>query len=161
MVSLHKEFGGEWGFDVNPLSRRLTTEAEAEDDKPVGLVCEDEELFQGVIGEILIYNSDLSDAEFQQVLNYLEARWGLVGTLRNFYGGFFDIVAALLDELNRTQPVHVVTLEDPIEFVFTDKKSYQFMASQMVGIAESEYVKMMLAGGRSPDGWRSKAERNN
>jgi protocatechuate 4,5-dioxygenase, alpha chain len=41
----------------------------------------------------------------------------------------------------------------------TDKRSYQFMASQMVGIPESEYVKMMLAGGRSPDGWRSKAER--
>jgi hypothetical protein len=28
-----------------------------------------------------------------------------------------------------------------------------------VGIPESEYVKMMLGGGRSPDGWRSKSER--
>lgn len=46
------------------------------------------------------------------------------------------------------------------KLAFTDKKSYQFMASQMVGIPESEYVKMMLAGGRSPDGWRSKSERN-
>ena len=45
------------------------------------------------------------------------------------------------------------------KLAFTDKKSYQFMASQMVGIPESEYVKMMLGGGRSPDGWRSKAER--
>jgi protocatechuate 4,5-dioxygenase alpha chain len=45
------------------------------------------------------------------------------------------------------------------KLAFTDKKSYQFMASQMVGVAESEYVKMMLAGGRSPDGWRSKSER--
>ena len=45
------------------------------------------------------------------------------------------------------------------KLAFTDKKSYQFMASQMVGIPESEYVKMMLAGGRSPDGWRSKSER--
>jgi protocatechuate 4,5-dioxygenase alpha chain len=45
------------------------------------------------------------------------------------------------------------------KLAFTDKKSYQFMASQMVGVAESDYVKMMLAGGRSPDGWRSKAER--
>jgi protocatechuate 4,5-dioxygenase alpha subunit len=42
---------------------------------------------------------------------------------------------------------------------FTDKKSYQYMASQMVGVPESEYVKMMLSGGRSPDGWRSKSER--
>jgi protocatechuate 4,5-dioxygenase alpha chain len=46
------------------------------------------------------------------------------------------------------------------KLAFTDKKSYQFMASQMVGVPESEYVKMMLSGGRSPDGWRSKSERN-
>ncbi len=45
------------------------------------------------------------------------------------------------------------------KLAFTDKKSYQFMASQMVGVPEEEYVKMMLAGGRSPDGWRSKSER--
>lgn len=45
------------------------------------------------------------------------------------------------------------------KLAFTDKKSYQFMASQMVGVPESDYVKMMLAGGRSPDGWRSKSER--
>jgi protocatechuate 4,5-dioxygenase alpha chain len=43
------------------------------------------------------------------------------------------------------------------KLAFTDKKSYQFMASQMVGVDESEYVKMMLSGGRSPEGWRSKS----
>jgi len=45
------------------------------------------------------------------------------------------------------------------KLAFTDKKSYQYMASQMVGVPESEYEKMMLSGGRSPDGWRSKSER--
>jgi protocatechuate 4,5-dioxygenase, alpha chain len=45
------------------------------------------------------------------------------------------------------------------KLAFTDKKSYQYMASQMVGVTEQEYVNMMLAGGRSPDGWRSKSER--
>ena len=45
------------------------------------------------------------------------------------------------------------------KLAFTDQKSYQFMASQMVGVPESEYVKMMLGGGRSPEGWRSKSER--
>lgn len=45
------------------------------------------------------------------------------------------------------------------KLAFTDQKSYQYMASQMVGVPEEEYVKMMLAGGRSPDGWRSKSER--
>jgi protocatechuate 4,5-dioxygenase, alpha chain len=45
------------------------------------------------------------------------------------------------------------------KLAFTDKKSYQYMASQMVGVPEEEYVRMMLAGGRSPDGWRSRSER--
>jgi len=44
------------------------------------------------------------------------------------------------------------------KLAFTDKKSYQYMASQMVGVTEQEYVEMMLAGGRSLDGWRSKSE---
>ncbi|HEY8520105.1 MAG TPA: protocatechuate 4,5-dioxygenase subunit alpha [Gammaproteobacteria bacterium] len=46
------------------------------------------------------------------------------------------------------------------KLAFTDGKSYQYMASQMVGVPEEEYVKMMLSGGRKPDGWRSKSERN-
>lgn len=46
-----------------------------------------------------------------------------------------------------------------VKLAFTDKKSYQYMASQMVGITEKEYVEMMQAGGRSLDGWRSKSER--
>ena len=33
------------------------------------------------------------------------------------------------------------------------------MASQMCGVTEQQYVDMMLAGGRSVDGWRSKSER--
>lgn len=45
------------------------------------------------------------------------------------------------------------------KLAFTDGKSYQFMASQMTGMTEKEYVEMMVAGGRSPDGWRTRAER--
>jgi protocatechuate 4,5-dioxygenase alpha chain len=45
------------------------------------------------------------------------------------------------------------------KLAFTDGKSYQFMASRMTGMTEPEYVAMMLKGGRSPDGWRSKSER--
>jgi protocatechuate 4,5-dioxygenase alpha chain len=44
------------------------------------------------------------------------------------------------------------------KLAFTDKKSYQYMASQMVGVPEEEYEKMMLSGGRPLDGWRSKSE---
>jgi len=46
-----------------------------------------------------------------------------------------------------------------VKLAFTDKRSYQYMASQMAGVPESDYVQMMLSGGRSPDGWRSKSER--
>jgi protocatechuate 4,5-dioxygenase, alpha chain len=45
------------------------------------------------------------------------------------------------------------------KLAFTDGKSYQFMASQMTGMTEREYVEMMLKGGRSPEGWRTRAER--
>jgi protocatechuate 4,5-dioxygenase alpha chain len=45
------------------------------------------------------------------------------------------------------------------KLAFTDGKSYQFMASRMTDMTEKEYVDMMLKGGRSPDGWRSKSER--
>ena len=47
-----------------------------------------------------------------------------------------------------------------VKLAFTDRRSYQYMASQMVGVTEQQYVDMMMAGGRSlDDGWRSKSER--
>jgi protocatechuate 4,5-dioxygenase alpha chain len=45
------------------------------------------------------------------------------------------------------------------KLAFTDGKSYQFMASQMVGVPEQQYVDMMMKGGRSVEGWRSKKAR--
>jgi protocatechuate 4,5-dioxygenase alpha chain len=45
------------------------------------------------------------------------------------------------------------------KLAFTDQHSYQYMAAEMTGMSEQEYVNMMLAGGRSPDGWRSRSER--
>jgi protocatechuate 4,5-dioxygenase alpha chain len=37
----------------------------------------------------------------------------------------------------------------------SDGKSFQFAAGSMTGMTQDEYAKMMLAGGRSPEGWRS------
>ncbi|MWV26728.1 protocatechuate 4,5-dioxygenase subunit alpha [Aurantiacibacter rhizosphaerae] len=37
----------------------------------------------------------------------------------------------------------------------TDKKSFQFAAGSMTGMSQEDYAKMMLAGGRSPEGQRS------
>lgn len=45
------------------------------------------------------------------------------------------------------------------KLAFTDQHSYQYMAAEMTGMTEQEYVDMMMAGGRSPEGWRSKSER--
>ena len=45
------------------------------------------------------------------------------------------------------------------KLAFTDGRSYQYMAAQMTGMTEKEYVDMMLQGGRSPQGWRSKSQR--
>ncbi|HET9218474.1 MAG TPA: protocatechuate 4,5-dioxygenase subunit alpha [Terriglobia bacterium] len=45
------------------------------------------------------------------------------------------------------------------KLAFTDGKTYQFMASQMTSMTEKEYVDMMVGGGRSPSGWKSKKER--
>lgn len=45
------------------------------------------------------------------------------------------------------------------KLAFTDQHSYQYMAAEMTGMTQDEYLNMMLAGGRSPDGWRSKKER--
>ena len=44
------------------------------------------------------------------------------------------------------------------KLAFTDQHSYQYMAAEMTGMTEQEYVNMMLAGGRSPDGWRYRSE---
>ena len=45
------------------------------------------------------------------------------------------------------------------KLAFTDQHSYQFMAAEMTGMTQDEYMNMMIAGGRSPEGWRSKKER--
>jgi twitching motility protein PilT len=38
--------------------------------------------------------------------------------------GKSSTLAAIIDEINSTRPVHVVTVEDPIEFVYQPKKAY-------------------------------------
>ena len=45
------------------------------------------------------------------------------------------------------------------KLAFTDQHSYQYMAAEMTGMSQDDYLNMMLSGGRSLDGWRSKKER--
>lgn len=39
-----------------------------------------------------------------------------------------------------------------------DGQSFQYAASAMTGMSEEDYLKMMVSGGRSPEGNRSKSE---
>jgi twitching motility protein PilT len=48
---------------------------------------------------------------------------GLVLVTGSTGSGKTTTLAALLDEINQTQPVHIVTLEDPIEFVHPKRKA--------------------------------------
>ncbi len=41
----------------------------------------------------------------------------------------------------------------------TDGRSFQYMAASMSGVTQDEYAAMMRAGGRSPDGNRSRQEK--
>jgi protocatechuate 4,5-dioxygenase alpha chain len=45
------------------------------------------------------------------------------------------------------------------KLAFTDEHSYQFMAAEMTGLTQQQYMDMMIAGGRSIEGWRSKKDR--
>ena len=45
------------------------------------------------------------------------------------------------------------------KLAFTDEHSYQHMAAEMTGMTQKEYMDMMIGGGRSVEGWRSKKER--
>jgi protocatechuate 4,5-dioxygenase, alpha chain len=45
------------------------------------------------------------------------------------------------------------------KLAFTDGHSYQYMAAEMTGMSQQDYLDMMVGGGRSIEGWRSKTER--
>jgi twitching motility protein PilT len=51
-----------------------------------------------------------------------KAPQGLVLVTGPTGSGKSTTLAAMMDHLNETQPLHVVTIEDPVEFVYADKK---------------------------------------
>jgi twitching motility protein PilT len=50
------------------------------------------------------------------------ARQGLVVVTGPTGSGKSTTLAAMIEHLNLTQPLHIVTIEDPVEFVYADKK---------------------------------------
>lgn len=59
-------------------------------------------------------------------------------------------LAAMIDVINENRPVHIVTIEDPLEFVHKDKKAY--ITQREIGIDTMDYGPAMRAAVReAPD----------
>jgi len=65
--------------------------------------------------------TDLSLPEI--VLHAAKEKTGLVLVTGATGSGKTSTLAALLDEINARSPIHIITLEDPVEFVYTQKKA--------------------------------------
>src|SRR5687767_7243262 len=50
-------------------------------------------------------------------------------------------IASMLDYVNGREPLHILTVEDPIEFVFTDKKSY--INQREIGLDSKDWHKAL------------------
>jgi len=46
-------------------------------------------------------------------------------------------IASMIDHINRTRPCHIVTIEDPIEYLFKDKKA--IISQREIGIDVQDY----------------------
>jgi twitching motility protein PilT len=57
----------------------------------------------------------------EKLCNYPEGLVILAGVTGS---GKSTTIASMLDYINAREPLHILTVEDPIEFTFTDKKSY-------------------------------------
>jgi len=68
---------------------------------------------------------------------FLDKPQGLVLVAGPTGSGKSSTLAAMLQYINETQSVHVVTIEDPIEFLFRDKRS--FITQREVGVDTVNY----------------------
>jgi twitching motility protein PilT len=57
----------------------------------------------------------------EKLCNYSEGLIILAGVTGS---GKSTTIASMIDYINEREPLHILTIEDPIEFVFTDKKAY-------------------------------------
>jgi twitching motility protein PilT len=66
----------------------------------------------------------ISDLNLPEILHQpAKEKTGLVLVTGATGSGKSTTLAALLDEVNDTKAVHIVTLEDPVEFIYTQKKA--------------------------------------
>ena len=75
---------------------------------------------------------------------------GLVLVVGAAGNGKSSTLAAMIGHLNRSQPLHIVTIEDPIEFLHEDDKSS--ISQREVGIDTSTFADALRAALRQdPD----------
>lgn len=76
---------------------------------------------------------DINSLNLHPSLNQIsELRSGLILVCGSTGSGKSTTVAAIIEEINRNRPVHIITIEDPIEYRFKPKRA--FIEQREVGI---------------------------
>ncbi len=68
-------------------------------------------------------NFDMLNLPEESMMHIVGLRRGLVLVTGTTGSGKSTTLAAIIEKINQTRPDHIVTLEDPIEFLYTDKRA--------------------------------------
>jgi twitching motility protein PilT len=74
----------------------------------------------------------------EKLCNYNEGLVILAGVTGS---GKSTTIASMLDYINEREPLHILTIEDPIEFVFTDRKAY--INQREIGLDSKDWHKAL------------------
>jgi len=86
----------------------------------------------------------------ETVANWSDARRGLVVVTGPTGSGKSTTCAAIIDRVNRRRPCHILTIEDPIEFLHTDREA--IVCQREIGLdAPSHHVALRAALRQDPD----------
>ncbi len=86
----------------------------------------------------------------QEVLDLGKNQRGLVLVTGSSYSGKTTTLTCVLDEINRSRPVHIITLEDPIEYLHSHKNSV--ISQREISLDTGSYpVALRAALRQSPD----------
>lgn len=86
----------------------------------------------------------------EEVMKLADVRSGMVVVSGTAGSGKSTTQACIIDRINRTRDVHIITLEDPIEFLHRDQKS--IVSQREIAIDTADYLSALRACLRqSPD----------